>query len=343
MTSDVSESSSSAIDQLGPLRRVPVVALGGGHGLSVTLSALRRVSEDLTGVVTVADNGGSSGRLREEFGVLPPGDLRMALAALCGDDEWGQTWARVLQHRFSGDGELGGHAVGNVLITALWELLGDRTAGLDWVARLLAAEGRVLPMADQPLDIEAWVRGLRTEEPEALDLVRGQAAVAKTPGTVTSISLVPPDAPANTHALESVRRAEWVFLGPGSWYTSVLPHLMLPELRDAIIHGTGKVVVVVNYPSLDAETDGYTSLDLLGALFERAPGLRLHAVLADSVMLDHEPTDIPALEGAVASAGGRLWLADLASDDGPGRHDPVKLAVACARIIDDVEGSGPWR
>ena len=131
-----------------PSRRV--VALGGGHGLFASLSALRRVTRDLTAVVTVADDGGSSGRLRREFGVLPPGDLRMALAALCGDDAWGTTWSRVIQHRFTGEAELGGHAVGNVLIVALWELLGDSVQGLDWVARLLGAHGRVLPMSSVP-------------------------------------------------------------------------------------------------------------------------------------------------------------------------------------------------
>jgi len=129
-----------------------VVAFGGGHGLFASLSALRRVTRQLTAVVTVADDGGSSGRLRKQFGVLPPGDLRMALAALCGDDAWGTTWSRVVQHRFTGEAELGGHAVGNVLIVALWELLGDTVQGLDWVGRLLGAHGRVLPMASVPLD-----------------------------------------------------------------------------------------------------------------------------------------------------------------------------------------------
>ena len=141
-----------------PLSR-PVVALGGGHGLYASLSALRRVTRELTAVVTVADDGGSSGRLRREFGVLPPGDLRMALAALCGDDAWGTTWSRVVQHRFTGDRDLGGHAVGNVLIVALWELLGDTVQGLDWVGRLLGAHGRVLPMASVPLDLAAEVEG----------------------------------------------------------------------------------------------------------------------------------------------------------------------------------------
>src|ERR1700684_261274 len=136
-----------------------VVALGGGHGLFTSLSALRRVTHDLTAVVTGADDGGSRGRLRREFGVLPPGDLRMALAALCGDDDWGTTWSRVVQHRFGGTGDLGGHSVGNLLIAALWDLLGDPVAGLDWVGRLLRVTGRVLPMAAVPMDIVASVSG----------------------------------------------------------------------------------------------------------------------------------------------------------------------------------------
>ncbi len=142
-----------------------VVALGGGKGLAASLSALRHVTEHLTAVVTVADNGGSSGRLRDEFGVLPPGDLRQALAALCGDDEWGRTWAEVLQHRFASDGQLAGHAVGNLLIVALWERLGQHVAGLDWVGRLLGARGRVLPMCAVPLEITAQVAGLDADDP----------------------------------------------------------------------------------------------------------------------------------------------------------------------------------
>ena len=123
--------------------------------MHASLSALRRITGSLTAIVTVADDGGSSGRLRRELGVLPPGDLRMALAALCGDDEWGQTWNRVVQHRFRSEGELRGHAVGNLLIVALWELMDDPVKALDWVGRLLGAQGRVLPMALAPLDIQA--------------------------------------------------------------------------------------------------------------------------------------------------------------------------------------------
>jgi uncharacterized cofD-like protein len=164
-----------------------VVAFGGGHGLFSSLSALRKVTQRLTAVVTVSDDGGSSGRLRRELGVLPPGDLRMALAALCDDDEWGRTWNRVIQHRFRSQGGLHGHAVGNLLIVALWELLADQdahstVAGLDWVARLLKARGRVLPMASVPIDIAAEVEGADPARPHEVTVVRGQVECASTPG-----------------------------------------------------------------------------------------------------------------------------------------------------------------
>ncbi len=212
-----------------------MVALGGGHGLAASLAALRRLTSDLTAVVTVADNGGSSGRLREEFGVLPPGDLRMALAALCGDDRWGQTWARVLQHRFESEGEMDGHAVGNLLIVALWQLLDDHVAGLDWVGGLLGARGRVLPMAITPIDITARVRGARPRAPDEVTAVRGQVAVATTPGEVLDVQ------PRARRTRRRARRrstpsreADWVVLGPGSWYSSVIPHLLVPDLRAAL-------------------------------------------------------------------------------------------------------------
>ena len=185
-----------------------MVALGGGHGLSASLSALRRVVDHITAVVTVADNGGSSGRLRREFGVLPPGDLRQALAALCGDDDWGRTWASVLQHRFASAGEMHNHAVGNLLIVTLWELLGDHVDGLDWVARLLGAQGRVLPMAITPLDITASVRGVDPAEPDALTTVRGQVEVASTSGQVAAVHLQPHDPPACREALAAVHAAD---------------------------------------------------------------------------------------------------------------------------------------
>ena len=304
-----------------------VVALGGGHGLAASLTALRSVTTDLTAVVTVADNGGSSGRLREEFGVLPPGDLRMALAALCGDDRWGQTWARVLQHRFDSDGEMDGHSMGNLLIVTLWELLHDHVDGLEWVAGLLGARGRVLPMALSPLDITARVKGAG-DDPDEVSTVNGQVAVATTSGEVLSVSLVPEDAGACPQAIEAIASADFVVIGPGSWYSSVIPHLLVPDLRDALCSTPGKVVVSMNLePHMD-ETRGYDLADHLHVLLRHAPDLRVHTVLADASAV----RDGDRLRSAVADAGARLDLDDLASDQ-PGVHDAQKLASAYARLL----------
>ncbi|GLV50431.1 putative gluconeogenesis factor [Thermobispora bispora] len=301
-----------------------VVALGGGHGLYASLTALRTVTSNLTAVVTVADDGGSSGRLRRELGVLPPGDLRMALAALCGDDEWGRTWSRVVQHRFRSEGELHGHAVGNLLIVALWELLGDPVIGLEWVGRLLGAHGRVLPMASVPLDIQAEV-----EVDGRITTVRGQVACATTPGRVLSISLLPPDPPACPQAVEAIREADWVVFGPGSWFTSVLPHLKVPELARALHETRARRVVILNLAPQPGETDGFSPEKHLEVLREHAPALTFDTVLADHRVVG----DRRALEKAAEAMGARLVLADVAVSDGSPRHDGPRLASVLAEIF----------
>ena len=267
------------MSEAGPGPRV--VALGGGHGLAASLAALRHVVPDLTAVVTVADNGGSSGRLREEFGVLPPGDLRMALAALCGDDEWGRTWADVLQHRFESSGQMSQHAVGNLLIVALWELLGEHVAGLDWVGRLLGAHGRVLPMSLSPIDITAEVVGLDPDDPSSRASVRGQVEVASTTGQVVSVQLVPTDPIACPEAVTAVREADWVVLGPGSWFTSVIPHLLVPELREALVDTSARLAVTLNLEPQAGETEGFSPETHLEVLAEHAPDLKLDVVVVD--------------------------------------------------------------
>jgi uncharacterized cofD-like protein len=324
----------SAPDQVVPAVRPlnpRVVALGGGHGLSASLSALRRVTRQLTAIVTVADDGGSSGMLRRDFGVLPPGDLRMALAALCGDDPWGTTWSRVVQHRFTGRGGLGGHAVGNVLIVALWELLGDTVQGLDWVGRLLGAHGRVLPMASVPLDLVAEVEGADPARPGETVLVRGQAECASTTGRVRSVSLVPADPPACPEAVAAVREADWVVFGPGSWFTSVLPHLLVPELASALIATPARRLVALNLVPQPGETDGFSPHTHLEVLAEHAPELRVDVVLADRAAAAGTTAE---LEKAAAMLGARLVLTELAMRDGTPRHDPRWLAGAFAEIFE---------
>lgn len=313
-----------------------VVALGGGHGLFASLSALRRIAGGVTAVVTVADDGGSSGRLRQEFGVLPPGDLRMALAALCGDDDWGRTWERVVQHRFNSDGDLHGHVAGNLLIVALWQLLGDTVAGLDWVGKLLGAHGRVLPAASVPLDIAARVRGADPVRPDEISVVRGQVACATTSGRVLGISLIPPQPPACQEAVRAVREADWVVLGPGSWFTSVLPHLMVPELAAAILETRARRIVALNLAPQPGETDGFSPHMHLEVLHTHAPDLFVDVVLAEKEVVEDPAT----LEKAAEALGGRLVLARVAADGGVPRHDPARLAAAYGHIFTNHIGGG---
>ncbi len=313
---------------LGPGTGPRVVACGGGHGLAATLTALRHLTERLTAVVTVADDGGSSGRLRAELGVLPPGDLRMALAALCDDTAWGRTWAGVLQHRFSSAGPLHDHAVGNLLIAALWQQLDDAVAGLDHVGRLLGARGRVLPMSSVPLDIEADVQGAGGSP----TVVRGQAAVATTSRRVLGVRLDPPAPPARPEAVAAVEAADWVVLGPGSWFTSVIPHLLVPDLRTAITATPARRVLVLNLSAPRGESRGLTPAQHVRVLAAHAPDLRLDAVLADPRTLRTAGATAD-LEDAAAGAGGHLLLRTLAAGPDP-VHDALRLATAFHDVFD---------
>ncbi|MEO7193210.1 MAG: uridine diphosphate-N-acetylglucosamine-binding protein YvcK [Pseudonocardiaceae bacterium] len=313
-------------------RVLKAVALGGGHGLHATLLALRAITEDVTAVVTVADDGGSSGRLRRELGVLPPGDLRMALSALAAPDGGGARWRRVFQHRFSGTGALAGHAVGNVVMAGLLEVLGDPVAMLDEVCGLLGVTGRVLPMSTEPLDIEADVAGLDgdSDHPGRLRRIRGQVAVATTPGRVHRVWLRPERPKACVEAVRAVGDADLVVLGPGSWFTSVLPHLLVPDLATALATTAARVVLVLNLVPQPGETAGFCPEQYLSVLCDHAPaGFTVHAVLAD---VDTVPVPARLRRGARA-LGGHAYLDRVADEGSTDRHDPVALAAALRRIL----------
>jgi len=294
-----------------------VVALGGGHGLANALRALRRVSHNLTAVVGVADDGGSSGRLRAEFGVLPPGDLRMALAALCADDEWGQTWSRVIQHRFTGSGELAGHSLGNLLMTALWQEADETVTGLTWMAALLEAHGTVLPCSTTPLDIHA-----RTTSG---DVIVGQVNVASAQESFEDVWIQPTNPEPCQQALDAIRHADAIVLGPGSWYTSVIPHLLIDAQRHELEQSRAIRILVTNVqPSLDRETLGMPIADHVELIHHYAPKLTFHAVIADP----RHVTDIPQLRTAAARVGADLILSPVESEGEPGHHDPDLLSMA---------------
>lgn len=318
---------------LGTARGLSVVALGGGHGLAANLRALRHLADELTAVVTVADNGGSSGRIRDEMPVLPPGDLRMALAALCEDSDWGAVWRDVVQHRFHTDGDLDGHALGNLLIVSLWQILGDPIAGLDKVGELLGARGRVLPMALEPLDIEAVVR----DADGTRRTVRGQAEVAVERGTVSSLRLLPDRPRVPQEVLEAIGGADWIIIGPGSWYTSVIPHLMVPELAEAIRTSPARRCITMNLSAGVGETEGMGSSELLDVLLEHAGTTRFDALIADPTL----QSDSFELAEHAARRGIPTLLRQVSVGRGRPEHDPVRLAAAYRDVFDGAFGDVP--
>jgi uncharacterized cofD-like protein len=302
-----------------------VVALGGGHGLAATLTALRQFTSEITAIVTVADNGGSSGRLREEFPIMPPGDLRMALAALCGDDEWGRSWAQIMQYRFTSDGPLDGHSVGNLLLAALWDKDEDAVAGLDRVGELLKVVGRVLPMAAEALDIEATF-----EDTQGSHIVRGQVEVATAKGKLTSLRIIPENPDARPESLQAIAEADWITMGPGSWFSSVIPHLLVPAQRDAIISSAAKKILLLNLDTADksaGEYAGYSPLEHLKILNQYAPSLRFDLVVVDSSSLG-----LDQLKSHLSTLGSELLAADLRSSDSRIHHDVKKLGHLFAHI-----------
>ena len=303
-----------------------VVALGGGHGLAATLSALRLITDDVTAVVTVADNGGSSGRLREEFHSLPPGDLRMALAALCSDDEWGRGWADILQYRFTSDGPLNGHALGNLLLQALWYRDGDPVAGIARVGELLRIKGRVLPMALDALDIEGTFVTASGRK-----IVTGQVEVATASGRLDSLRLIPESPRATPEALAAIGAADWITFGPGSWFSSVMPHFLLADQARAIANSAAKKIVIFNLPEPESEDEfaGYSAQEHLALITKHLPDLHYDFAIADRTSI----AGSAGLKEMVEGCGGELILADLAKSPGSFHHDPQKLAPVFSHIF----------
>jgi uncharacterized cofD-like protein len=302
-----------------------IVALGGGHGLYATLSAARRLTPHVTAVVTVADDGGSSGRLRSELDIVPPGDLRMALAALASDSPHGRLWATIIQHRFGGSGALAGHPIGNLILAGLNEVLADPVAALDELGRVLDLKGRVLPMCPIALQIEADVAGLESD-PRMSRVISGQVAVATTPGKVRRVRLLPGDPPATRQAVDAIMAADLVVLGPGSWFTSVIPHVLVPELAAALNATRARRALVVNLAAEPGETAGFSTERHLHVLAQHAPGFSVHEVIVDAARVpsDRERDQVRRTASLLEAS---VQFADV-SRPGTPLHDPAKLAAA---------------
>lgn len=279
--------------------------MGGGHGLAATLAAARTYAGELTAVVSVADDGGSSGRLRETFGIRPPGDLRKCLVAM-GDP--GSLWTSAFEHRFDA-GELAGHALGNLVIAGLLGATGDFQAALDEAGRLVGAVGRVLPATTTPVTLTATA---------ADGEVAGQVAVSAA-GPISRISLVPPRPEVPDTVLEALAGADQIVVGPGSLFTSILAVVAVPALAAALAATPARKVYVCNLAPQVAETVGLDVADHVGALV--AHGVEVDVVLCDGAALALGRPPVRVMDVALAGPGGRS-------------HDPGRLAKALADLLD---------
>ncbi|MCW2561182.1 MAG: hypothetical protein JWP55_5146, partial [Mycobacterium sp.] len=287
-------------------------------------------------VVTVSDDGGSSGRLRNELDVVPPGDLRMALAALASDSPHGQMWGTIIQHRFGGSGALAGHPIGNLLLAGLNEVLADPVAALDELGRILDLKGRVLPMCPIALQIEADVGGLESD-PRMSRVIRGQVALATTVGKVRRVRLLPSNPPATRQAIDAIMAADLVVLGPGSWFTSVIPHVLVPQLAEALKATQARRALVLNLVGEPGETAGFSAERHIHVLAQHAPGFTVHNIVVDAAGAPGE-REREQLRRTAAILNAEVEFADV-SRPGTPLHDPARLAAALERVR--LRGSAP--
>ena len=319
-----------------------IVALGGGHGLAASLTALRGVTTDLTAVVTVADDGGSSGKLRTEMGLPPMGDIRNCIEALA-DVEPAMT--RLLHYRFlppgPGFGSSGvrvdettpfaGHAFGNLLIAALTDITGDFEEAVRQSNRVLAVRGNVVPVAGQPITLHAEL-----EDGSTLD---GQSRIARASG-IRRVRITPADIRPATEALDAIANADMVVIGPGSLYTSLLPPLLVPGIREALARTSAPRVFVCNVATQVGETEGYTLSEHLAALAAHGIADVIDAVLVNGNLNARAPANYPAAPVRVdlslsRSDGPALITRDVVDDANAHRHDPHKLAATILELYDE--------
>ncbi|MGE5641365.1 MAG: uridine diphosphate-N-acetylglucosamine-binding protein YvcK [Byssovorax cruenta] len=310
-----------------------IVAIGGGHGLSTLLRGLKAYTSKLTAIVTVADDGGSSGRIRESFGILPPGDIRNCLAALSNDEEM---LTQLFKYRFSGAGELDGHSFGNLLITALADITGSFESAIAESGKVLSVSGRVLPSTLHDVRLVADM-----ELPHSLNQVRvqGESSIPKMAGRVRRIWLEPNDAPAFPPTLKAVLNADLIVIGPGSLYTSILPNLLVSDLLGAIHASRALKVYVCNIATQSGETDVYTCYDHVRALEEHVGESLYDVILCNDHyegQLDEGSQFVRADEKTLADP--RTYTANIADENYPWRHDSNKLASTLIQLLEEYTG-----
>jgi len=328
----------SIVDELANYRRRDrgprIVTIGGGHGLATLLRGLKTYTRNLTAVVTVADDGGSSGRLRESFGILPPGDIRNCLAALSNDE---QMLTQLFQYRFSSTtDELEGHSFGNLFITALADLTGSFESAIAESGKVLSVSGRVLPSTLHDVKL---VADMQLPNVPIQVRVQGESRIPKMAGQVRRLWLEPNDAPAFPPVIKAILNADMVVVGPGSLYTSLLPNLLVKDLLGAIHASRAVKVYVCNIATQSGETDMYSCYDHVHALEEHLGDSVFDVLLCNNNyegFLSDDSQWVHADEKTLADS--RSYVADLTDKDHPWRHDSLKLAKTLIEILDEYTG-----
>ena len=319
-----------------------IVAIGGGSGLPSLLRGLSQYTANITAIVTMADDGGSSGRLRRELGLLPPGDLRSNMAALAADEA---LMTQLLRFRFGkrfdgdseADGEISGHNFGNLLLAALTGITGSFDEALLAAERVLAVRGRVLPSTLEQVTLLA---DILMDGGSEVVRVAGESEIPKAAGKIKQVYLNPADAAAYPPAIKAIFQADLIVLGPGSLYTSIIPNLLVPDLRAALEHARAPLIYVCNLVSQAGETDGYSAADHVAAITAYLPANRMRTALANSNVrpVPAEPANSANLHYnyvlPVPAQDVHLTTIDLVDPEKPGRHDSAKLAQAVLAILD---------
>jgi len=325
------------VDELTNFRRLErgprIVAIGGGHGQATLLRGLKLYTRNLTAVVTVADDGGSSGRLRESFGILPPGDIRNCLAALSNDE---QMLTQLFQYRFSGSGNLDGHSFGNLFITALADITGSFEGAVAESGRVLSVSGRVLPSTLHSVKLVADL-----QLPDSVNQIRveGESRIPKMAGRVRRVWLEPNDAPAYPPVLKAILNADMIVVGPGSLFTSLLPNLLVHDLLGALRASRAVKVYVCNIVTQAGETDAFTCYDHIRSMEEHV-GENLFDVLLcnDNFVGQLNEGDHWVEIDDRTRSDSRTHYADLINTNQPWRHDSLKVANALIDILNEYTG-----
>ncbi len=296
-----------------------VVAIGGGHGLHTLLRGLKKHTPNITAVITVADDGGSSGKIRRDFNTLPPGDFRNCLVALADDED---LMAKLFQFRFGRGAGLDGHSLGNLLITALAELTGSFEKALLESARVLAIRGRILPSTTERITLCAEVRCPETSE---IVLVEGESAIPKKQGRIERVFIKPEGARAFPETIKAILNADIITIGPGSLFTSIMPNLMVEEIAKAIRTSKAVKIYICNIATERGETDGFTLEDHVKTL-EKNVGKGIFDIIIANSNLDIELAQAEPVQPVLNDASYKVVMADLVDREHPWRHDPDRLA-----------------